>query len=280
MEKPTILHNTSCAYCGGAFSAEIPNDKEHVIGRNFVPSGSLPANAWNLFLQACRPCNQIKAKLESEVSAITLQPAIGKRHSDVDIADIATRKAAKVRSSLTGKLVGDSIETPKIEVPIADGISMSFGFVAPPQLSSRSIRGLAGAHVHAFYYAATYDPIRRCGNFFPYPPAWMRWTRRSDWGNKTFVSFADMLKGWSSVALRSAANGYFKVNLKQAPNLNLWGFALEWNRSYRVIGLIGPVESVAPLIAEMETSDDFPQTPPGSFLEEIAPSESLDQLFV
>src|SRR4051812_6479594 len=69
----TRLKNVTCAYCGVRFSPATPSTKEHVITRNFVPEGTLKANDWNLILLACRTCNQEKADLEDEISAITLQ---------------------------------------------------------------------------------------------------------------------------------------------------------------------------------------------------------------
>ena len=55
------LNNISCPYCGVMLTCET-TDKEHVIGRRFVPKGKLNGN-WNLVVNACRTCSGIKADL-------------------------------------------------------------------------------------------------------------------------------------------------------------------------------------------------------------------------
>jgi hypothetical protein len=108
---PLRLHNATCIYCGRSFDSTLPRTREHVIGRNFVPEGSFKANYWNLFVWACGPCNNEKAKLEGEISAITLQPSIGTAHSDETLNLLAERKATKARSEATGRMVKESRET-------------------------------------------------------------------------------------------------------------------------------------------------------------------------
>ena len=66
--RPIILHNVSCAYCGRHFKSKLPPTKEHVIGRRFVPRGSFDGQ-WNLILKACQQCNGEKADLEDDISA-------------------------------------------------------------------------------------------------------------------------------------------------------------------------------------------------------------------
>jgi hypothetical protein len=71
------LDNVTCPYCGTALTSKT-RTKEHVIGRRFVPVGSLDRE-WNLILQACGPCNRHKADLEDDISvgaeAILTHPA-------------------------------------------------------------------------------------------------------------------------------------------------------------------------------------------------------------
>ena len=62
--QPTRLKNKRCAYCHAEFARDDEPQKEHVIGKNFVPRGSHEQH-WNLHLNACHACNQSKAALES-----------------------------------------------------------------------------------------------------------------------------------------------------------------------------------------------------------------------
>lgn len=76
--KPVRLHNVVCPYCGATLASD-STTKEHVVGRKFVPKGPLE-NEWNLILNACRPCNNQKADLEHDISAITMQPDALRQH--------------------------------------------------------------------------------------------------------------------------------------------------------------------------------------------------------
>src|ERR1700724_1650675 len=104
---PVRLNNRSCPYCGQELSAEISTD-DHVIGRRFVPKGSLN-NSWNLILKACAECNNLKSDLEDDISAITMQPDCFGRSPDTSVQQEALRKG-KSRSRRTGRPVSASEE--------------------------------------------------------------------------------------------------------------------------------------------------------------------------
>lgn len=73
LNRLMVRRSLYCAYCGAAFSRPSDGEAEHVIGRRFVPKGTLAAQ-WNLIVRACGPCNDHKADLENDISAITMQP--------------------------------------------------------------------------------------------------------------------------------------------------------------------------------------------------------------
>src|ERR1700692_1203361 len=80
---PVVLKNCICGYCDADLSSD-NRTTEHLVGRRFVPKGSLE-NQWNLIFKACRPCNGTKSELEDDISATTLQPdAIGRYHPRTD----------------------------------------------------------------------------------------------------------------------------------------------------------------------------------------------------
>jgi hypothetical protein len=272
-----VLKNLRCVYCDHLFVAEKPTS-EHVIARNFVPPGSFEANDWNLIVNACNRCNNLKSALENELSALTLQPAIGDVHEDATLADIAQRKAAKVRSQASGKLVKDSAVEGKIEGHISESASVSFGFVGPAQLSSDSVMRLAAAHISAFFFLTTYNETSRTGVFLP-RITWWYFARRTDWGNELMTSFADATRAWLPRVQGCAAKGNFRIALKRMDSsTELWSFALEWNRTLRIIGTFGDeVES-----QRFEESLAFGQmkgSPGERYREEIPLQRSEDDLF-
>src|SRR5271154_4986865 len=102
-DKPIILDNSTCVYCGTTLEAD-NTTREHVVGRKFVPKGTLDRQ-WSLIVQACRACNEAKADLEDDISAVTMQPDVLGRHASQDDLLIreSVRKAGGSVSRWTGK---------------------------------------------------------------------------------------------------------------------------------------------------------------------------------
>src|SRR5947209_4944585 len=92
INKATRIDNATCIYCGERSAPDNPLTAEHVIGRRFVPRGSF-AQGWALIGNACQECNNAKADLEDDISAVTIQPVPGERHADPKLHDEAARKA-------------------------------------------------------------------------------------------------------------------------------------------------------------------------------------------
>ncbi len=161
-----VLHlkNKTCIYCGTSQVAD-STTWEHVIGRRFVPKGTLNGR-WNLIAQCCSPCNGKKADLENDISAILLQ-ANGFGEWPIDDPQLTQEAIRKGKSKhrSTGQSVKDSRS--KLSVPIEmDARSrLTFGLVGPPQLDSARAAQLAWYHVTAFTYLTTFDTKTSKGRF-------------------------------------------------------------------------------------------------------------------
>lgn len=248
---PIALDNETCPYCGVVLT-EPNKTREHVVGRRFVPKGTLNG-AWNLILDACQTCNNRKSILENDVSAITMQPSADGvfpvSHNSL-MAD-ASRKAARSVSSRTRRPVADSVETFKLGGQFAPGVAFTCTLVAPPQLEEDRVFALAHLQVGAFFYMLTYESVtpRRggwwAGGFFP-----LVMSLRTDWGNEIHRYFMERTQLWSPRALGFTAEKFFKVAIRRHPGRKLWSWALEWNANLRVIGLVGdPVAAEEEIIA-------------------------------
>lgn len=184
--QPEVLRNVTCCYCRVPL-ADVPANKEHVIGRNFVPKGALD-RSWNLIAQACETCNTRKSDLEDDMAVLSLQ------HYPFDGTDLAydavvsrsLEKASRTYSRHSRNVVSESSEESKLEMPLGPAGSYIVGMIAPPQVSDDRAFALAHMQATAFYYLLTYrDDERRGvlwpgGGFFTADVA-----TRSDWGNPT-----------------------------------------------------------------------------------------------
>ena len=59
----------------------------------------------------------------------------------------------------------------------------------------------------------------------------------ADWGNPQMLTAMERVKEWSCYANIDSANGFFKVVMRRNEGKDgEWFWALEWNKSYRVLG--------------------------------------------
>ncbi len=238
--KIVSLRNHTCIYCGCARSAERPFTREHVIGRNFVPAGILKGE-WNLIANACKTCNDKKANLEDDISAILLNDPF--EPHEPQIAQAASKKARNSGSRRTKKPVADSMEQLTIDGRFGRA-SMSFNMLTPPQIDPERIDALAFLHLQAFVYCMTYDASARTGRFVE-DAASVADARMSDWGNERFQWFAQHTATWEEQLRAIGAGGYFKLLIRGNPtNPKVGSFALEWNKRLRVVGFLGPTAGV------------------------------------
>jgi hypothetical protein len=237
--KPVRLNNVTCPYCGTPLTEE-NTSREHVVGRKFVPKGALE-NQWNLILKACRPCNNRKAYLEDDISAISMQPDILGQHfgQHAQLAVDAAHKAKRTRSRYTGKLVADSDSSLQIKAGMAPGLTMTFNMIGQPQIEQSRLFELALRHFQAFFYFITYDHQKRRGWCWRGSYAPIEAISRRDWGNEIALSFMNATRHWETRVKAITAKEHFKLGIRKHPDKEMWALAVEWNENYRVIGLCG-----------------------------------------
>ena len=249
--RAIVLRNATCAYCGRLFGAELPATKEHVIGRRFVPRGYFNGQ-WNLIVNACEGCNNDKAELEDDISAITMMPDLYGRHAidDHRLRADAMRKAAKSRSRRTGKPVVESREEIALKGTFGPA-NFTFNFVAPAQVEEARLFRLAHYQFRGFFYWITYNRESRKGGFaqggfFPFLAV-----GRADWGAPRARWFMATIRGWNLRVHAIAADGFCKLLIRKSPNDDVWCWAMEWNHAYRVFGFVGDTSIVRALAASM-----------------------------
>lgn len=236
-DRAIILRNETCPYCGTALTRDT-RTKEHVIGRRFVPRGSLDQH-WNLIVWACEPCNRLKAVLEDDLSAISMQPDAWGRHAreDVRLHTEAARKA-KTTSRRSGKPVRHSQEQFSISHTFG-GAEFKFNFTTAPQADEARIIEVARMQVMAFFYWITIQPGEVNGRFWQGSFFPLQSARRADWGNEQLRHFMAKTNDWDWRVHAVTADGYFKLAIKKDLDELIWSFAVEWNESYRIVGFFG-----------------------------------------
>lgn len=242
-KKVITVGSRQCAYCGVLFRVEIASTIDHVVGRKFVPKGQL-AGQWNLLLNACRECNGDKADLEDDISVISMMSGMNLRipTDPLIIAEIK-RKSGRAVSRRTGKVVARSRETLVIDSKAA-GRMMSLRFNGPPQIDYHRIERLAWYHVQAFVFFIGYNKKLRTGRYIVEGFQLVTWAGESNWGNVEMRWFENLTTSWRSILRADAAGGYFRIVLRQIDNEDLWSWALEWNKSLRVVGFFGNRQKV------------------------------------
>ena len=234
--KPLTLENETCVYCAKVF-ADKDWTKEHVVGRRFVPKGKFDKE-WNLIVCACHKCNNIKAALEDDISAITMQPDAAGKHSIDDelLRSESERNGKNCFSRKTGKPVNKSVENLKINVPFSHNAKFTFHVIAPPQIESNRTYELARLQLMGFFYMITYNPETRRGGFWPGYFIPVLEAIRDDWGNPVHMGFMRAVKEWELRLLFVGADGFFKMIIRRHPSEECWSWALEWNHNLRIVG--------------------------------------------
>jgi|SRR5579859_8129525 len=280
--EPILLNNETCVYCASLLGKPMTT-KEHVIGRRFVPRGTL-AGQWNLILRACRSCNRRKSDLEDDLSAITMQPDMWGQFADHDpvLALEAIRKARSA-SRRTRKQVKDSSESRIITASLGPNGTMGLTFISPPQTDRQRVFELSRFHLTAFFYWITYNDQTKRGGYWPGTFLPVAEAVKSDWGNPTHRAFMKTVLDWTPRLVAVGANGFFRVAIRRHPSAICWSWALEWNHKHRIIGFFGEQAQAEAVFA------NFPQ--PQTHIiaqsaneclrvrEEIALSQEEDQLF-
>ena len=278
----TVFKNPQCMYCGMDLTT-VENDDEHLIGRKFVPRGSLD-NAWNLVARACRPCNATKADLEDDLSALTMMPNVVGRYAvdDERLVRSYERKAGKSQSRVTKELLRDSHSKTNVTSKGPAGVKFSFGFTGMPEVSTQRVRDLARYHVMGLFgmFVRGADP----DGF--YVPAeidtfhLVRYVPRQDWGVLTLREFTKVMESWDPRLHLIAADGFFKATIARKPeNAPVWGWALEWNQNWRVFGFTGHHDDVRDAAVELPHPGGKPVAGGLLMREETPLDETDDSLF-
>jgi hypothetical protein len=242
------LRNQNCIYCCRTLD-KATRSREHVIGRQFVPKGTLDMN---LIAWACRACNNEKSDLEDDISLISMLPAVAETLPAMDkrSAEIV-RKAQRAVSRRTGKLVKDSRETFDIKGQIFPGVTATFTMVCNPQTDPDRVQRLAMFHVQAFHYFTTYKKDQRVGWNIPGVCAAAGDYRRPDWGNARLRHFMGMTKDWDPRFVFKGQEVFFKAIIRRRLPDELWSWAVEWNQSFRIIGFYGDENLVDQALDEL-----------------------------
>jgi hypothetical protein len=243
-----FLDNVTCPYCGDDLTQDNSNE-EHVIGRRFIPKGKLDGE-WNLVVRTHITCNSVKATLENDISAITLAGRVWFDSDNVEQSLIseAQRKIKGSYSRKTGKLVKDSQEEGKFEVPVGLGATMTFHVASAPQVDPSRLFELARMHVMAFFYFITFNQETKKGGFWQdgfYPVSNVHY---GDWGNIQHRVFMGAVVTWEPCLVGITADGFFKIIIRRHPYEECWSWALEWNKNYRLIGFFGDRESAEAIV--------------------------------
>jgi hypothetical protein len=196
VNRPVVLRNRTCGYCGrNLLTNDVAWNKEHVIGRGFVPKGSLE-NQWNVIFRTCLSCNGRKSDLEDDISAITMQPdGFGHFHQFDHplLVDEALRKGTESVSRITGRRVGSSQEhfTHRFK---GGPMTLEVSYVSPPQIDEHRIAELAHFHVTGFLYWLLYNKQKQVGGFIDARFYFLSSAPQSDWGNKVHRAFMHLLE--------------------------------------------------------------------------------------
>lgn len=269
------LPNSSCPYCGILLSQR-SRTKDHVVGRRFVPKGSL-SGCWNLHVWTSTKCNGYKADLEDDISAITLSaPGLSNEPTrEPEVALEVERKTRRSTSRRTGRKVAQSAEsvTLKHHTP---HVSLSATFHAPPQLDERRTHELALLQLRAFFFFLTFDPDLGHGAWWRGKLVPANGAFKRDFGNEVQLAFAERTAKWDYRLILTTANGFFRVAIRKHPSSDTWSFALEWNSQFRLVGFFGDEDvCIAEAVSMPRLSGSvFPQEDGGWFA--IRPEMPID----
>jgi len=248
--RATQLKNVICPYCGvGLDKGNVT--KEHVVGRGFVPRGSLE-NQPNLILRACRDCNNRKSDLEDDISAITMQPDVTGRHfgSDARLADNAKRKA-KAHSRYARKSVAESKPSLEIKYWLDQFAVMTLNFVGQPQISDERVLELALFHFKACFFFITYNQETNRGQWWKGGYVPIQIVSKLDWGNERSCAFMECTQSWDYRFLMITADENFKMAIRKSLSDDIWSLAVEWNENYRVLAACGESESLNAFVEKL-----------------------------
>ena len=220
-----------------------------------MPKGTL-AGQWNLILRSCSRCNDLKADLEDDISAITMQPDAGGHYASDDprLRAEAVRKA-RTRNRRTSRRVSEPNHP--IEVKHRFGpAEISFSFVSPAQPDERRMYALARFQLAGFFYLLTFDDETRLGFCWPGVFAPIVFARKEDWGNPQLRWIEDATATWDYRLQAITAEGFYKAWIRKQPgDAAIWAWAIEWNLGVRLAGFFGEEEPIRQILRDLPQLD-------------------------
>jgi hypothetical protein len=119
------------------------------------------------------------------------------------------------------------------------GATLAFNLSSPPQIDEYRAFELARLQLAGFFFMLTYrKDLERgywwTGGFHP-----MMIVRRTDFGNTIMVDFAEAVVDWEPRLFAQTAQGFYRVCIRRNPSAECWSWAMEWNRSMRLVGFLG-----------------------------------------
>jgi hypothetical protein len=253
-----------------------------MIARNFVPPGSLGGTGFNFIFRACVDCNQRKADAERHVSTVTLLTSSA-RGTDGEVDAAALHKASRdFHPRVKGKLVKDASTEHEYQTRFG-AASLSFTMVAPPQLDESKGAVVACNQIQALFALITSSDPRKIEDTRLLPAT--QWKpfgafQFLDWGNRQLQTVAQRAANWPLLAGIVAANGYFKVLIRRRDEPSgEWFWALEWNKSVRVVGAIFAEDKAPPLFADLPEHEWMQMSATKRMRAEIPLNPDTDLLF-
>jgi hypothetical protein len=275
--------NIHCLYCdtflGPGTTATVT--KEHLIGRRFVPKGSLDSGQrFNFIFSACDECNGHKARFEDHVSAVCMMWSRRAAEEPSFLAEAFRKTANSYHPLRPGVKIADASEHPRISGSFGDA-NVQMTFAAPPRIDQSHVSGLAAMHVQALYSLATTRDHRSRESLKRLAPTniWiLDWYPASDWGNPALVEARKRITRRPPVITVNAAEGAFRATLRRDYAEQPWCWALEWNHAIRVIGAIGDFDSPPSVLAGIQPPRWTPLADGWRFRPEV-PAAEPDDLF-
>lgn len=259
------------------------SNREHLVGRKFVPQGLLGPADFNFIFRACTSCNTRKSNAERHLSTVTLYTSESRAESPT-LNELAEHKAGRDIHPTKRVPVKDSWTEHEFKYQLF-GANWTLAAQSPPQPDRQMIALLACNHIQALFALITSSDPRDPSSLrllpasqwhlFGYFPA-------SDWGNSQLIEIAGRTRAWPTYASIETASGHFRAILRHAPDERRgWMWALEWNRALRVIGGIADRANEHPAFSGLPELK-WDQLPDGAsrIRRNIPLGDQPDELFV
>lgn len=225
-----------------------------------MPTGAFGSGqGFNLIFRACCHCNAAKAEVERHVSSVALYTSPARADDETDA--LARRKAAKdYHPDQRGRLVQDSSQT--IKVGSSDGyLSISADILVPPQLNPEYVHRLATWHIQGLFAMVTGSDPRSSDTLRLLPSSQCHvcgYYANSDWGNVSLIELANRVCKWALCTRIHTADGFFRAIMRRdEEETGEWFWALEWNKSIRLVGGICEPGARPAIFADLPQPQEF-----------------------